>query len=479
MIESPLLEHIQGYIHGRWADARSGETLDVTNPATGETIAHVPLMGRTETRLAVDAAQAALAQPAPIEQRKQWLDRIADLHIEHKKELGRIITLENGKPWKEAEAEAEYAAGFYRYCATHIEKLKPRRLHERPKNHTWTVHHRPAGVVALITPWNFPLAMIAKKLCAAIAADCPTVIKPAEKTPLSMIALFTLLDHVGFPPGRVNLVMGHADQIGQVMCEHPAVRVISFTGSTRVGKLLIAATAPHVKRLSLELGGNAPFIVFGDADLDQAADHLIQNKFRGAGQTCVCTNRVYIQRSAAEAFTRRIIERVARLKVGNGMQEGTDIGPLIDRVALERVTSLVDDAVSQGATRATGQAPSTAADGCFFPPTVLSGVTDKMPCTREEIFGPVVPLIEFDDEQDAIQRANATEYGLAAYVFTADTTRAQRVANSLQFGHVGLNTGAGPTPEAPFGGMKQSGFGREGGTEGLFEFTEPQTVACA
>ncbi len=479
MIESPLLEHVQGFINGDWAQAQSGQTLAVINPATGETLSKVPLMGHDETRLAVESAQSALAQPAPIEQRRQWLNQVADLHIEHKKELGRIITLENGKPWKEAQAEAEYAAGFYRYCATHIEKLKTRHLQEQPKNHTWTVHHRPAGVVGLITPWNFPLAMIAKKLSAALAADCPSVIKPAEKTPLSMVALFSLLDQVGLAAGKVNLVMGHADQIGRVLCEHPAVRTISFTGSTRVGRLLIAATAPHVKKLSLELGGNAPFVVFDDADLDRAAEHLIQNKFRGAGQTCVCTNRVYIQRSAAAAFIEKVAARVSGLKVGNGMEDGVDIGPLIDRGAVQRVATLVDDALTQGATRVAGKAWSAADDGCFFPPTVLRGVTDEMPCTREEIFGPVLPVIEFEDEQDAVRRSNGTEYGLAAYVFTADPKRAERVAGMLQFGHVGLNTGAGPTPEAPFGGMKQSGFGREGGTEGLFEFTEPQAIACA
>ncbi len=477
MIDSPLLKHVQGYINGRWVGAQSGQTLAVINPATGETLSPVPLMGQAETRHAVEAAQASRIQPASIEQRKQWLNQIADLHIEHQKELGRIITLENGKPWKEAQAEAAYAAGFYRYCAAHIEKLKPRRLQEQPKNHTWTVHHRPAGVVGLITPWNFPLAMIAKKLSAALAADCPSVIKPAEKTPLSMIALFSLIDQIGLPAGKVNLVMGHADQIGQVLCEHPAVRVISFTGSTRVGKLLIAATAPHIKKLSLELGGNAPFIVFDDADFDHAADHLIQNKFRGAGQTCVCTNRVYVQQSAAEAFTKKVVSRVKTLKVGNGMEEGVGIGPLIDRGAFDKVKGYVDGALSRGATRVAGQAPAAPQGGCFFPPTVLRGVTDEMPCTREEIFGPVVPIIEFDEEKDIIQRANATEYGLAAYVFTADLKRADRVVGMLQFGHVGLNTGTGPTPEAPFGGMKQSGFGREGGHEGLFEFTESQTIA--
>ncbi len=287
---------------GRPAD--SGNHTSVINPANGQTLANVPQMGSAETKRAVEAAEHSLGRPASINQRRKWLTQIADLLVEHRRELGRIITLENGKPWKEGQGEADYAAGFFRFCAQHATKLRSRKLKEQPRGHQWTIHYRPAGVAGLITPWNFPLGMIAKKLSAAIAADCPCVIKPAGQTPLSMIAIMNLLEQVGLPAGKVNLVIGKAGEIGDVLCTHPAVRAISFTGSTEVGKLLSHNVADHVKRLALELGGNAPFIVFDDADLDLAADHLIQNKFRASGQTCVCTNRVYVQKSIADAFTR-------------------------------------------------------------------------------------------------------------------------------------------------------------------------------
>lgn len=478
MINSHFLKELKGYIKGQWVGADTGETLSVHDPATGEKLADVPRMGQSETLRAIEAATRSLSDPIAIEKRQRLLMRIADSLTEHKRELGRIITLENGKPWREAQVEAEYAAGFFRYCANNIGALKPHPLKEKVRNHDWTVYYRPAGVAALITPWNFPLAMIAKKLSAALAGDCPTVIKPAEKTPLSMIALFRLIEEIGLPPGKTNLVIGDAAEIGKVFCEHPSVRVISFTGSTAVGKKLLAATAPHVKKLALELGGNAPFIVFEDADLDKAVEHLMQNKFRGAGQTCVCANRVYVQRAIADAFAGKVAERVNSLKVGNGLEEGTDIGPLIDWNGFDKVSQHLSDALTKGARRVAGAEPSSpkTSAGHFFPPTVLRGVTQQMACVKEETFGPIVPIIEFDNEAEVIGWSNETEYGLAAYFFTRDAARAERMIAGLQFGHVGYNTGTGPAPEAPFGGMKQSGFGREGGIEGLFEFVEPQTV---
>ncbi len=481
MIDSALLKSSAGYIDGKWCGADSGRTMPVVNPATGETIAVVPLMGRDETNRAVEAAAGALKTPAPIAQRRNWLVRLADLVAENRAELGRIITHEHGKPWKEAQGEAEYAANFFRYYAGCVDHLAPKKLTERPRDHGWTVHHRPAGVAALITPWNFPLAMLAKKFSAALAADCPCVVKPSSKTPLSMIALFSLMEQLDLPPGKANLVLGAAGEISGAICEHPAVRVISFTGSTPIGKKLLAATAPHLKRLALELGGNAPFIVFDDANLDSAVNHLMANKFRGAGQTCVCANRVYVQRGVADAFAAKVAERVNALKVGNGMDDGVDIGPLIDRNAFDKVRRHVDDAVSRGAKRVAGVDPvePKGDHGCFFPPTVLRGVTADMLCVNDETFGPVAPIIEFGDEEEVIAAANATEYGLAAYLFTADDERAQRAIARLSFGHVGHNTGTGPTAEAPFGGMKHSGFGREGGLEGLHDFVEPQTVASS
>lgn len=478
MLDSPLLKNLAGYLDGNWSQADSGKTMPVVNPATGETIAIVPVMGRDETVRAVEAAAGTLASPTPIEQRRVWLHQLADLITEHRQELGRVVTHEHGKPWKEAQGEAEYAASFFRFYATCIDHLKPRQIPDRPRGHSWTVHYRPAGVAALVTPWNFPLAMLAKKFSAALAADCACVIKPSSKTPLSMIALFTLMEQLKLPAGKANLVLGPAGEISDVLCEHPAVRVISFTGSTPVGKKLMAATAPHLKRLSLELGGNAPFIVFADADLDNAVEHLMANKFRGAGQTCVCANRIYVQSAIADVFAEKLAARASALNVGNGMDEDTEMGPLIDRNAFEKVKRHVDDAITRGAKRIAGTDPKDESMGAgnFFPPTVLRDVTSEMECVKDETFGPLAPIIEFDDEAEVIAAANSTEYGLAAYVFTNDEERAQRVISRLSFGHVGCNTGAGPTAEAPFGGMKQSGFGREGGIEGLHDFVEAQSV---
>ncbi len=477
MLQSPLLKNINGYINGRWCGADSGKTMPVNNPATGETIATVPVMDSVETDRAIEAAAQALANPSSIDQRSQWLGRLADLITENRVELGRIITHEHGKPWKEAQGESDYAASFFRYYSTVVDHLRPTQLPDRPRNHSWTVHYRPAGVVALVTPWNFPLAMLAKKFSAALAADCACVVKPSSKTPLSMVALFELIRQIGLPPGKANLILGPAGPISDALCEHPAVRVISFTGSTSVGKKLMAATAPHLKRLSLELGGNAPFIVFDDADVDHAVDHFMSNKFRGAGQTCVCANRLYVQHAIADKFARELASRATALKVGNGMDDGVEMGPLIDRSAYEKVSEHVRDAIARGATRIAGDEPHPANDGgSFFPPTVLRGVTKEMLCVKNETFGPLAPIIEFDTESEVIDAANSTQYGLAAYVFTSDEDRAQRVIARLSFGHVGLNTGSGPTAEAPFGGMKQSGFGREGGLEGLHDFVETQTV---
>lgn len=478
MLESPLLKNSLGYIDGSWCGADSGKTMPVTNPATGETLAVVPVMGKAETNRAVDAAATALLNPASIEQRSLWLSQLGDLVTQHREELGRIITHEHGKPWKEAQGEADYAASFFRFYSTCIEHLRPKQLPGRPKDHSWTVYYRPAGVAALVTPWNFPLAMLAKKFSAALAADCCCVIKPSSKTPLSMMALFTLLEQLNLPAGKANLVLGPAGEISDVLCEHPAVRVISFTGSTPVGKKLMAATAPHLKRLSLELGGNAPFIVFEDANIDQAVDHLMANKFRGSGQTCVCANRIYVQASIAQEFSQKLASRANALKVGNGMHDGTDMGPLIDRNAVAKVQSHVSDAIAKGAQRIAGSASIVAGmqTDNFYAPTVLRGVTADMECVRDETFGPLAPIIEFTEEDEVILAANSTEYGLAAYVFTQSDARADRVIPRLRFGHVGHNTGAGPTAEAPFGGMKHSGFGREGGVEGLHDFIEPQSV---
>ncbi len=481
MISSPLLKQFAGYINGRWAPADSGKTTAVFNRATGEKLADVPEMGEAEAVRAVEASAAAMRDTPSLDQRRQWLTQIAERLLAQKKELGRILTQEHGKPLKEGIGEVEYAAGFFRFAANHIDVLQPYPLKEKVRGCQWTVHHRPAGVAGLITPWNFPMALLAKKLSAALATGCASVTKPAGLTPLTSIAFWSLIEDIGLPPGMANLVIGKSGPIGKVLCSHPDVRLISFTGSTEVGQLLMQQVAPHVKRLALELGGNAPFIVFEDADLPAAADALIASKFRAGGQTCVCANRVYVHRGVLDKFVPLVVERTQKLKVGNGLAPETDIGPLINRDAFDKVASHVRDALAKGAKRLAGDDPPRPAQdwAAFYPPTVLVGMKPDMLVCREETFGPVVAITTFEDEAELVRAANSTPFGLAAYVCTRDPQRAERVIPRLQFGHIGLNTGTGPAPEAPFGGMKMSGFGREGGQEGLLEFCELQTVAAA
>jgi succinate-semialdehyde dehydrogenase/glutarate-semialdehyde dehydrogenase len=481
MLSSELLGSSLGLIDGRWVGADDGTTAPVHDRASGELLARVPVMGGGEARRAVEAAGQAMAQTPSLDQRRLWLRAIAQGLIDQRDQIGRIITLEMGKPLKEARVEAEYGATFFSYMADHLDALKPHTLEATIRHCRWTVHHRPAGVAALIVPWNFPLAMKCKKIAAALGAGCAMVTKPASLTPLSAIAMHAVAQKAGVPAGWMNLVIGRSGPIGDVLCSHPLVRIVSFTGSTEIGRRLIEISAPHVKRLSLELGGNAPFIVFDDANLDAAADALIANKFRAGGQTCVCANRIYVQRDIHDAFIAKLAPRVAALKVGPGIEPATDIGPLIDRDQWDKVAAHVADALARGATRVAGHdAPRPLHEwGAFFPPTLLTDVKPDMLVCRDETFGPVLAVQRFSREDEAIAAANDTIYGLASYVFTADAPRAQRVAAQLSFGHVAVNSGSGPTPEAPFGGMKQSGFGREGGIDGLLEYTETQTVAAA
>jgi succinate-semialdehyde dehydrogenase/glutarate-semialdehyde dehydrogenase len=473
MITSYLLPHLDR------ASTSASMRFPVVNPATGETLAELPDMGESDALQAVEAALQSLTAAPPLAERQVWLKAIVRAMAQHREELARIITLEQGKPLKESLVEVDYAAGFYQFFADHLELLEVRTLDEPIRQCQWTVHHRPAGVAALISPWNFPLAQFSKKLAAALAAGCAVVLKPAELTPLSALAFWTLLEQLRLPMQRLHLVIGRPAPIGKVFCEHPAVRVISFTGSTATGALLARQAAPHIKRMALELGGNAPCIVFADADLEQAAEALVANKFRCAGQTCVCANRVYVHESIHDRLVESLTARMASLKVGNGLDAGTDIGPLINRAAFEKVQAHVTDALNRGARRVFGNKAQTPVNdrGCFFPPTLLTHMTDEMLAFREETFGPVIAVQSFATEPEVIAAANGTPYGLAAYLFTGDAERAQRCAQKLHFGHVAINSGSGPTPEAPFGGMKTSGIGREGGAEGLAEFTELQTVA--
>lgn len=478
MIVSPLLPSTGGYIDGQWVMAEEGRTFPVINPATGEVLAQVARMGRNETCRAIDAASLAMRDLPGIEVRRGWLDGIAKALVKHRDEIGRILCLEHGKSWREGRAEVDYAAGFFAYAAAHMAQLEPKTLAEQPRGCAWRVLYRPAGVAGLIVPWNFPIGMIAKKLSSALAAGCASIVKPASKTPLTMIALFALLEkEVGLPAGWANLLPGSAAAIADALLEHPDVAVISFTGSTEVGKELIVKSAAQVKRVALELGGNAPFIVFADADLDKAVDQLMVNKFRGNGQTCVCANRVLVDHQVAQAFSERLVARISALRLGNGLDDSTDIGPLVDRAGYEKVRHHLNDALAKGAELLVGAVPPPLETewGGFFPPSAVLGVNRTMACWNEETFGPLVPIAEFDGEEDALKKANDTEYGLAAYLFTQDAARAQRFVEKLHFQHVACNTGTGPTPEAPFGGMRQSGYGREGGIEGLFEFVDVKT----
>lgn len=480
-MESSLLERTEGYIGGNWVGANAPETFPVVNPATGEELARVQSMGEAETREAVEAAGRALrlSEPATLAERRGWLEGVRDALKAEKDEIGRILCMEHGKPLKEAVGEVDYAAGFFDYCARYIDELDSHTIPEQPKGCAWTVHYRPIGVVGLITPWNFPIGMIAKKLSAALAGGCPSVIKPAEDTPLTMIAAFRAIhDRNVLPAGMINLVMGPPKPIGDVLCQHPDVMMLSFTGSTPVGQHLMRETAGRVKKLSLELGGNAPFIVFDDADVDDAITQLIGNKFRGGGQTCVCANRIFVQSGIFDTFADKLAERVEALKVGDGMDEGTDIGPLINQAGFDKVRRHVKDALAKGGTLKAGPDPDTLPESgnLFYPPTLVTGVLPEAACCHEETFGPFIPMVSFESEDEVLAAANDTDYGLASYLFTQDEARAQRMIPAMRFGHVGWNTGTGPTPEAPFGGMKLSGVGREGGIEGLFEFVEPQTV---
>ncbi len=479
MIASPLLPQVSGYLAGAWVGADSGRTMAVTNPATGDRLADVPCMGRTDTRRAIAAAAAARGVVPELAVRRHWLEVIRDTLRAEQREIGRILCLENGKPWAEAQGEVEYAVSFFDYYARTLEAvLAPEVVPERVKHCTWTVYRRPVGVVGLITPWNFPIAMVAKKLAPALAAGCPCIIKPAEQTPLTMIALFAVMaDKLVLPPGMVNLVIGDAAEIGGELMASPDVAMVSFTGSTAVGRLLMQQAAPRVKKLDLELGGNAPFIVFDDADLDAAADGLLANKFRAGGQTCVCANRVYVQAKVYDAFAEKVASRVRALKVGDGLEAGVAVGPMIDQAGFDKVNAHLADAIAKGATVVAGKAADAQhGRGLFFTPTVLTGVTVDMQCCHAETFGPLIPLLSFARDADAVAAANATEYGLAAYVFARDPARAQRVIAQLHFGHCGYNTGTGPAAHTPFGGMLSSGIGREGGREGLLAYVELQTV---
>lgn len=450
------------------------KTFPVLNPADGSHLADVHDMGADHAHRAIEAAQRALPawSARTAKDRAVLLRAWNDSILAHRDELARLITLEQGKPLSEAAGEIVYGASFVEWFAEEGKRLYGDVIPAQAPDKRILVIKQPIGVVGAITPWNFPNAMITRKVAPALAAGCTIVLKPAEDTPLSALALFLLAQRVGLPEGIINIVTAqHAAEVAGVLTTHPEVRKISFTGSTRVGKLLMRQSADTVKKLSLELGGNAPFIVFDDADIDAAVSGAIRSKFRNAGQTCVCANRILVQSSVIEEFTRKFMAATQALVVGDGLQEGTTIGPLINAAALQKVSQLVSQAVEKGARVVLGAAPH-ARGGNFFQPTILGNVTTDMAIAQAEIFGPVAPIVSFDTEAQAIAMANDTQYGLAAYFYARDVGRIFRVAEQLQFGMVALNDGAISSEAAPFGGVKQSGIGREGSKYGLEEFVE-------
>lgn len=466
----------KAYIDGQWRDAE--RRFAVTNPATGETLADVPDLDADDARAAVASAEAAWPawRKRSAKERSSLLRRWYELIIAHGDDLARLMTLEQGKPLAEAKGEVGYGASFVEYYAEEAKRVAGETLPSHGVDKRILVFREPIGVVAAITPWNFPLAMITRKCAPALAAGCPVVIKPAEATPLTALALARLAEDAGFPAGVLNVVTASRPaEIGEVLTTDPRVRKVSFTGSTPVGKKLLAQCAGTVKKASMELGGNAPFIVFDDADLDAAVEGAIASKFRNSGQTCVCTNRLLVQAGIYDAFLEKLAKRVNELKVGNGLEDGVVQGPLINPAAVDKVQAHIGDALGKGARLVCGGEPH-ALGGTFFQPTVLADVTDAMQVAREETFGPLAPVFRFETDEQAIAMANATEFGLAAYFYARDYKRIWHVMEGLEYGMVAVNEGLLSTELAPFGGVKESGLGREGSRHGLDEFTELKYV---
>ena len=475
-LNDPQLLRTQACIDGVWCGADRGATFAVTNPAGGERLAAVPDMGAAETRRAIEAANAAWPawREKTARERAAVLRKWFELMLAHADDLALLMTSEQGKPLAEAKGEVLYAASFIEWFAEEAKRVYGDTIPATQADKRLIVVRQPIGVSAAITPWNFPAAMITRKVAPALAAGCTVVVKPAEQTPLSALALAELAQRAGFPAGVFNVVTGSAEsapKIGGELTANPIVRKLSFTGSTEVGRLLMAQCAPTIKKVSLELGGNAPFIVFDDADIDAAVEGALASKYRNTGQTCVCANRLLVQAGIYDVFAAKLAEKVKQMKVGAGTEDGVVQGPLIDAQALAKVEAHIADALAKGAKVLTG-GKRHARGGTFFEPTVIANVTPDMQCAREETFGPVAPLFRFTDEAEAVALANATEFGLAAYFFSRDVARCFRVAEALEYGMVGINTGIMSNEVAPFGGVKQSGIGREGSKYGIEEYLE-------
>ena len=470
-LKDPTLLRQQAYINGVWSDADNGETHPVTNPATGEQIGTVPRMGAAETKRAIDAANAAWPawRKKTAKERAAILRKWNDLILENTDDLALLMTAEQGKPLAESRGEVAYGASFIEWFGEEAKRVAGETLASPWPDRRLLVTKEPIGVCAAITPWNFPIAMITRKAGPALAAGCPMVLKPAEATPYCALALAELAGRAGVPPGVFSVLTGASKDIGGEMTSNPIVRKLTFTGSTAIGRLLMEQSAPTIKKLSLELGGNAPFIVFDDADLDAAVEGAIASKYRNAGQTCVCANRLYVQDGVYEQFAEKLVAAVEKLKVGNGVEEGVTQGPLIDEKAVQKVEEHIADALSKGGRLLTG-GKRHALGHSFFQPTVIADVGNDMLVAGEETFGPLAPLFRFKTNEEVIALANDTEFGLASYFYSRDIGRIWRVAEGLECGIVGVNTGLISTEVAPFGGVKQSGLGREGSHHGIDEF---------
>ncbi len=464
----------QAFVDGKWIDGAS--TFKVHNPANGELIASVPNLGTKETQAAIDAAAKAFPAWAAKtgKERAAVMRKWFDLMIAHTDDLATLMTAEQGKPLAEAKGEVAYGSSFIEWFGEEAKRVSGDVMSSTWSDKRMVVLKQPIGVCASITPWNFPIAMITRKVAPAIAAGCTIVIKPAEQTPLSALAMAELAERAGLPPGVMNIITADSDrsiEVGKLLCSSPTVRHLSFTGSTPVGRILMEQCAPTVKKLALELGGHAPFIVFDDADLDAAVEGAVQSKYRNAGQTCVCTNRFYVHESIHDAFVEKLAAKAAKIKVGNGFDEGVVQGPLIEEAAVKKVEQHVSDATAKGAKLLAGGKRSSLG-GLFYEPTVLSNVTPDMLIMREETFGPVAAVVKFKTEEEAIAAANDTDFGLASYFYSRDIGRVWRVAEQLEYGMVGINTGLISNEVAPFGGVKQSGLGREGSVYGMDEYLE-------
>jgi succinate-semialdehyde dehydrogenase/glutarate-semialdehyde dehydrogenase len=472
-LSDPTLFRQQCYIDGQWCDADSGKVLEVTNPATGAVIGTVPNMGAAETRRAIAAADAAMVawRAKTAKDRARILRKWNDLMMDNQEDLAILMTTEQGKPLTESRGEIAYAASFIEWFAEEGKRIYGDVMPGHMPDKRIVVLKQPIGVCGAITPWNFPAAMITRKVGPALAAGCAMVLKPASATPFSALALAELAERAGVPKGLFSVVTGSATAVGGELTANPTVRKITFTGSTEIGKVLLRQCAGTVKKTSMELGGNAPFIVFDDADLDAAADGAMASKYRNAGQTCVCANRLLVQDGVYDAFAHKLAERVRKLKVGDGMEAGTAIGPLIDAAAVAKVEEHVGDALAKGARVITGGKPH-ALGGLFYEPTILADVNTTMKVTKEETFGPVAPLFRFKDEAEAIRMANDTEFGLASYFYSRDNARIWRVSEGLEYGIVGVNSGIISNEVGPFGGVKESGLGREGSKYGIEDYLE-------